>query len=67
MLRFGPRRRTVLIETFRELANLVVGALVIGQFVGAEGPLVAPIVGGIGAWFLLLGLALLLAGETHDD
>ena len=65
MLRFGLRRRTVLVETLRELANLVVGALVIGRIVGAEGRSIALMLSGISAWFLLVGVALLLAGEPH--
>ena len=66
MLRLGPRRRTVLADTLRELANLVVGALVIGQFVGTDTLSAAALLVGIGAWFLLVGLALLFAGETRD-
>ena len=33
MVRLGRRRRDVLAQTFRELGNLVVGVLVLGQFV----------------------------------
>ena len=66
MLRFGPRRRTVLVETLRELANLVVGALVIGRLVGAQGSSTFLLLGGIVAWVLLVGLAVLLAGESQN-
>ena len=43
MLRLGSSRRAVLSETFRELANLAGGAMVLGQFVG-ERPLSISIV-----------------------
>ena len=36
MLRLKPRRRAVLVETLRELANLVAGALVLGRLVGNQ-------------------------------
>jgi len=67
MLRLGSRRRTVLSQTVRELANIVVGALVVGQLVEGGVPSVASILGGIGAWFLLVGLAMLFVGETNGD
>jgi hypothetical protein len=63
----GSRRRTVLSQTVRELANIVVGALVVGQLVAGGVPSVASILGGIGAWFLLVGLAMLFVGETNGD
>jgi hypothetical protein len=36
MLRLTARHREVLTETLRELANLVAGAMVLGQFVGQQ-------------------------------
>jgi hypothetical protein len=59
----GTSQRAVLSETFRELANLAGGAMVLGQFVG-ERPLSAGIVLiGLLAWMILVGLALFYAGD----
>jgi hypothetical protein len=63
MLRFDRAWRTALSGTLRELANLVVAALVLGQFANGR-PSVLLIVGGIAAWWLLVGFALVLAGDT---
>lgn len=66
MLRLRPRRRAVLVETLRELANLTAGALVLGRFVGQQPFSFALVLGGIAAWFVLVGLALSIA-EGKDD
>lgn len=63
MLRLKPRRRTVLVETFRELANLSAAALVLGQFVGQQPLSFWSILAGAGIWFVLVGAALIFAGE----
>lgn len=65
MVRLTARRRTVLVETLRELANLVAAALVLAQFVGGAWS-VGLVMTGIALWAVLLGLALLLAEETTD-
>jgi hypothetical protein len=63
MLRLKARRRAVLVETLRELANLVAGALVLGQFVGPQPASAWVVLGGLGSWVALVGLAILLTGE----
>ena len=63
MLRLRTRRRAVLVETFRELANLAAGALVLGQFVEQQRLSTWVTVGGVVAWLVLVGVAILLAGE----
>ena len=65
MLRLKTRRRAVLVETLRELANLAAGALVLGQFVGQQPLSVWVIVGGVATWLALVGLAVLLTGEDQ--
>jgi hypothetical protein len=65
MLRFNRARRTVLSDTLRELANLVVAALVLGQFAGGHRSLLL-IFGGMTAWVLLVGAALVCAGGSTD-
>ena len=63
MLRLNSRRRSVLSETFRELANLSVGALVLGQFASGGQWSIAVFLSGIAFWFMLVGLALFFAGD----
>jgi len=65
MLRFNRARRTVLSDTLRELANLVVAALVLGQFAGGRRSLLL-IFGGMTAWVLLVGAALVCAPEGQQ-
>ena len=62
MLRLGSRRQTVLSEAFRELANLSMAALVLAQFAGGGRWSFAVFSAGIAMWFMLVGLALFLAG-----
>jgi len=63
MLRLKPRRRTVLSEAFRELANLAAGAMVLGQFVGQQPLSFGVLLAGVAMWVTLVGLALLYAGD----
>jgi hypothetical protein len=63
MLEFGSSRRAVLSETFRELANLAGGAMVLGQFVSERPLSVGIVLVGVLAWLTLVGLALLYAGD----
>ena len=55
----------MLSTTFRELANLVVAALVLGQVVN-ERPSALLIAAGVAAWSLLVLIAVALAGGTRD-
>jgi hypothetical protein len=67
MLRLKPRRRTVLVETLRELANLTAGALVLAQFVGRQPLSLRLALAGIASWLVLVGAAVLLVEETSDE
>jgi hypothetical protein len=60
MLRWTRRRREALSETLRELANLTLAALVLGQAVGTEPPILWLLVMGGVAWVALVLVALLL-------
>lgn len=66
MLRLRPRRREVLVETLRELANLAAGALVLGWFVSQEPWSLWLFLAGIAAWLVLVGLAVALADENGN-
>ena len=65
MLRLKTGRRAVLVETLRELANLVAGALVLGQLVGQQPSSLWVIFGGVAAWLVLVAVAIQLAGEDQ--
>jgi hypothetical protein len=65
MLRFDQPQRAALSETFRELANLVAAALVIGQLVVAQSPSWRLIVTGVGSWAVLVWVGVVLAGERR--
>jgi hypothetical protein len=67
MLRLKPRRRTVLVETFRELANLAAAALVLARFAGEQPLSTALVIGGAITWLLLVSLAFWIAGDNGDD
>lgn len=58
MLRLGSSRRAVLSETFRELANLSAGALVLGQMVGERPFSPGILLAGAVMWVTLVGLSL---------
>ena len=58
-----PRRRAVPSETFRELANLTAGAMVLGQFVGERPRSMSVLFSGAAMWLTLVGLALFYAGD----
>ena len=66
MLRLTARQRSVVTETLRELANLVAGALILGQFIGQQ--LISPwlMVAGGAVWVWLFALALLFAKGNND-
>jgi len=67
MLRLKLRRRSLLAETLRELANISAGALVLGQFVTQQPWSVGPILTGVTLWFVLVTLALWIAGDGDDE
>jgi F0F1-type ATP synthase membrane subunit a len=65
MLRLRSRQRTVLSETFRELGNIVAGALVLGRFVGTQ-PISSLLVTlGVLLWLVFVGFAVLLEGGAE--
>jgi hypothetical protein len=66
MIRLDQRRRTALSETLRELANLVAGALALGQLVGEHPPSIWLILTGIFGWLFLILWGLLLVGDRAD-
>lgn len=63
MLRLNAKQRAELSETFRELANLIVGAMVVGQFVGQQAVSWWLLVVGLVAWVVLVSVALSLGGR----
>ena len=65
MLRLQAKQRAALSQTFRELANLLAGALVLSQFVGQQAPSWRLVILGTAAWIALVSLALFLAGERR--
>jgi hypothetical protein len=65
MIRLNPRQRVALSETFRELANLVAAALVVGQFVAEQPPFGRVILIGVAAWLALVSAGLVLEGERQ--
>lgn len=67
MLRLKPRRRAVLVETLRELANLTAGALVLAQFVGQRPLSVGLALAGVASWVALVVMAVVLAEERSDE
>jgi hypothetical protein len=62
MLRLNQAQRTALSETLRELANLVVGALALGEFVGEEPPSIWMALAGIFGWVLFVAWGVFLTG-----
>ena len=62
MLRLKPRQRAVMVDKLPDLANLVAGVLVLGQFVGEEPTSIWRVVVGFAAWTVLAGVTLLIAG-----
>lgn len=62
MLRLKPRQRAVMVEKLPDLANLVAGVVVLGQFVGEEPASAWRVVAGGAAWAVLASVTLLIAG-----
>ena len=60
MLRLNQPQRSALSETLRELANLAVGALVLGQFVGNEPSTWWLTFAGMLLWLIIVAWALVL-------
>jgi len=63
MLRLKSRQREALAETFRELANYGVAALVFGQFVGGSIVSWKVMLAGVVLWLVFVAFALVLERE----
>lgn len=63
MLRLNPRQRAVILEKLPDLANVIAGVLVIGQFVGDEPASVWLVIVGLAIWAGLASITLVIAGE----
>ena len=66
MLRLKPRQRAVIVEKLPDLANLAIGVLVLGQFVGDKPASLSLMMAGAAIWAGLAGVTLLIAGANHD-
>jgi hypothetical protein len=65
MLRLKPRQRELLLEKWPDLANLAMGGLLFGQFLGDE-PVSIPVgLVGLAIWIAVMALTLVLAGEKE--
>jgi predicted branched-subunit amino acid permease len=67
MLRLNRRQRTVMSETLRQLANIVLGGTVIAQVAGSQPRSAWVAGGGIGTWWVLLMVAIVFAGGEERD
>jgi hypothetical protein len=67
MLRLDRKQRTVVADTLRQLANIVLGGTVIVQFVGAQPRSMLLAAGGIGAWWILFVTAVAFAGGQDRE
>ena len=65
MLDFSERQRGVLIQAIPAVANLGVGALVFGQFLRQEPFSLRLALAGIALWFVIIGVAVVRAGERR--
>jgi hypothetical protein len=66
MLRLDKTQRKALGETLRQLANLVAGALVLGQFVGQRPFSSIQLMAGLVVWFVLVLVGLWFAAESAN-
>ncbi len=63
MVGLTPEQRQMLIDKLPDAANLALGALVFGQFLGDEPFSLVKAAGGLAGWFVLLGCAFALGGR----
>ena len=66
MLRLSAQHRRVLIETVPELANFAAGSLIFGQFLSERPFSVATAIGGVTAWFVLIGVTFFFAAGERQ-
>lgn len=62
MLRLKQRQRAVIVEKLPDLANIVAGVFVVGQFVSDEPASLWLLIVGAGLWVALAIVTLLIAG-----
>jgi hypothetical protein len=62
MLRLKSHQRQVLADKVPDVANLVIGALFLGQFLSDRPFSLTLALSGIAGWTVLIGFALLVAG-----
>ena len=64
-LTLRPRQRSVLLEKLPDVANLGIGALLFGQFVGSQpfSPRLA--LSGFALWIVVMTITLSIAGEDQ--
>jgi hypothetical protein len=62
MLELNSRQRSVLAEKLPDAANVAVGALVFGQFLGERPFSLLRAFGGVVVWVLFMALAILAGG-----
>jgi hypothetical protein len=62
MLRLKRKQRQVLVDKVPDVANLVVGALFLGQFLSERPFSLMLALSGIAGWAVLIGLTLMAAG-----
>lgn len=66
MLRWNAEQRHVLVDKLPDVANLVVGAFFVAQFLSDRPFSLALALSGVAAWVALMGLALMVA-RTGDQ
>jgi hypothetical protein len=65
MLLFSRAQRAVLVEKVPDVANLAIGALSFGQFLGERPFSFGLAIFGVGMWVILIALTLVLASEKE--
>lgn len=66
MVRLRQRKRALVAETLRDIANIAAGAMVFGQFLADAMFSASVAFGGMALWFVFVGCAILLATEGRD-
>ncbi len=64
-LTLRPRQRAVLLEKMPDVANLAIGALMFGQFLGDKPFSLWTALGGFVIWIEFMALTLWIAKEDH--
>ena len=67
MLQLNRPQRTILVDKLPDAANVAVGALFFGQFLGERVFSLSLALFGLGIWALLIGWAVALADEGKES